>query len=155
MSRLTRFRLGRVAHSHIAPMKWQINILGQNHAPGDFQSVVVYFEFNIDVILALPSEVKISLYRIFQEILNNIVKHSGATYAKIRVKILDHTLLLNVRDNGEGFDLQSIAPNSLGLGIMHERADIIGATLNIKSNLGEGTEITVTWPYEERGTSSE
>jgi PAS domain S-box-containing protein len=112
------------------------------------------FEFDIDPIPALPSEVKISLYRIFQEILNNIVKHSSATYAMIEVKILDHTLLLSVRDNGEGFDLHGVAPNSLGLGIMQERANIIRATLNIKSNIGEGTQITVTWPYEERGTSS-
>jgi signal transduction histidine kinase len=113
------------------------------------------FEFDIDPIPALPSEVKISLYRIFQEILNNIVKHSGATYAMIGVKILDHTLLLSVQDNGQGFNLQGVAPNSLGLGIMHERANIIGATLTVKSNMGEGTAITVTWPYEERGTASE
>ncbi len=53
---------------------------------------------------------------------------------------------LHVSDDGRGFDPEGIAPESLGLGIMHERAEAIGATLTVESEIGRGTEVMVVWP---------
>jgi len=52
---------------------------------------------------------------------------------------------LRISDDGRGFNLESIPPESLGLGIMRERAEAIGATLAIGSEVGRGTEVTVVW----------
>ena len=53
---------------------------------------------------------------------------------------------MSVSDNGRGFNPESIQPHQLGLSIMRERAQAIGATLSIQSQPGQGTELTVTWP---------
>lgn len=96
----------------------------------------------------LSREVELSLYRIAQEALNNVVKHSKAEHAELRITFDDSTVQMEVSDNGSGF----IAPNSptefapnghFGLLGIHERADLIGARLEIESTLGRGTKIKV------------
>jgi signal transduction histidine kinase len=94
---------------------------------------------------SLAAEVEAALYRIAQEALNNVAKHSGATRATVRLKCAPDQTALCIRDNGAGFDPGGIAPNSLGLGIMRERAQAIGATLAIASQPSEGTEVNVAW----------
>jgi signal transduction histidine kinase len=94
----------------------------------------------------LPPAVKLSLYRITQEALNNVAKHSRATQAAIRLHVEDNGQVeLSISDNGQGFEPGSVSANSLGLGIMRERANAIGATLDISTEKGKGTQITVTW----------
>ena len=53
--------------------------------------------------------------------------------------------MLTVQDNGRGFDPERVAPNHLGLKIMSERAQAIGATLAVESQIGQGTQVTVLW----------
>ena len=93
----------------------------------------------------IPPDVKIALYRIAQEALNNIAKHSGASRAQITLHCQPHQVFLDIIDNGHGFDMNQVAPGSFGLGNMNERAGQIGAVLKMESKAGEGTEITVTW----------
>jgi signal transduction histidine kinase len=102
----------------------------------------------------LEAEVKVALYRIAQEALNNVAKHAGATRATVSLRCLtspaggmepEMRVELIIRDGGIGFDDGSIAPNSLGLGIMRERAEAIGAALTIESQPGAGTQIEVVW----------
>jgi PAS domain S-box-containing protein len=93
----------------------------------------------------LPNEVKVALYRIAQESLNNVAKHAGATQAAVRLECQPGYVDLCIRDDGSGFDLESLPPESLGLGIMRERAEAIGAALTIDSAVGRGTEIEVAW----------
>lgn len=101
----------------------------------------------------LPPDVHVTLYRIAQEALNNAVKHSRATEIAIK---LDHlptnghgcqsdTIRLCIQDNGRGFDPTNIPSNHLGLGIMRERAESIGAQLSLDSQPGNGTTIRVIW----------
>jgi len=52
---------------------------------------------------------------------------------------------LTINDDGQGFDMSSLAPDSLGLGIMRERAADIGASISVRSSVGHGTEIMVVW----------
>jgi signal transduction histidine kinase/PAS domain-containing protein len=103
-----------------------------------------------------PAEVKVALYRIAQEALNNVAKHADATQVVVSL----HCTLpsssqgegprvrveLSVSDDGLGFDPEDLSPEHLGLGIMRERAEAIGAKLRIDSQLGHGTQVTVVWP---------
>jgi PAS domain S-box-containing protein len=93
----------------------------------------------------LPEAVHVVLYRIVQESLNNVVKHSQATAGSISLKSEARQLILHIRDNGRGFDTDTSAVG-LGLGVMHERAALIGATLEVVSKPGMGTAIIVKWP---------
>ena len=93
----------------------------------------------------LPSEVKVAFYRIAQEALNNVAKHSGATEAKVNLDCQMDKAILTVSDNGRGFDKASLPADSLGIGIMRERAEAVGAGLEIESKAERGTVVKVTW----------
>ena len=101
----------------------------------------------------LPSEVKVALYRIAHEALNNVAKHAGASQAMVSLRCSPPSqrdeagmrVELCIRDDGRGFDMENVPPESLGLGIMRERAEAIGAMLKIDSQVGHGTEVVVVW----------
>jgi GAF domain-containing protein len=100
----------------------------------------------------IPPDVHIALYRIAQEALNNVVKHARASQATVRLcytcgdgEGTSLSVLLSMGDNGRGFDPVRVPQNRLGIGIMQERAQAIGATLSIDSHSGEGTQVTVLW----------
>jgi len=93
----------------------------------------------------LPAEVQVALYRIAQESLNNIVKYSRATQVDVTLLISCCHIEMEISDNGIGFDMAKIKPTSLGLRIMHERAEAIGAELRIDSAPGKGTQVRVVW----------
>jgi signal transduction histidine kinase/predicted hydrocarbon binding protein len=98
---------------------------------------------------SLPTDVKVAFYRIAQEALHNVDKHAGADAVMMRLDYGPESVQLTIQDNGRGFDVEDIPPNSLGVGIMRERADKIGATFNLDSQIGEGTTVTVRWPLLE------
>ncbi len=93
----------------------------------------------------LPSEVQVGLYRLCQEGLNNIAKHSNATVAEIILQSQNNSVKLLIRDNGCGFEPSNVTPGHYGLNIMRERADAIGADLSIKSAFEQGCEIEIYW----------
>ena len=101
----------------------------------------------------LPSSVKIALYRIAQEIFNNIAKHSGATKAQVQLRQSEDRIELMIRDNGVGFDRAHALSDRMGLRIMQERADQIGARLDIASSPGKGATITVQWAAQQPNQS--
>lgn len=93
----------------------------------------------------LPVDVKIALYRIAQEALNNIIKHARATEISLHLQLDETGARLRIEDNGRGFDPQFPNGGQLGLGIMRERAEEIGATLEIVSQPEKGTRVTCAW----------
>ena len=98
----------------------------------------------------LPSEVETTLYRIAQEALTNVAKHSGAaTVEVILERRADHVLLI-VEDDGVGFDPAGEGSGSRGFGLvgMQERAALVGANLEIESTVGHGTTILVRMAAE-------
>ena len=86
---------------------------------------------------------KIVIYRIFQELINNVLKHSKATEVAISINMLPH-FAMTVADNGKGFDTNTVSNNTLGLQNMISRAAIIGYSINIESTVNEGTRITLS-----------
>lgn len=99
----------------------------------------------------LPEEVAIVLFRITQEALRNVWRHSGATSAVITIEFSDRGTKIVVRDNGKGFKLPDKVGDlakhgKLGLAGMQERAQLVGGTLTAQSQPGKGTTITVEAP---------
>jgi signal transduction histidine kinase len=96
-----------------------------------------------------PSEIETALFRIAQAALNNVAQHAGARNAAVRLEIGADVLLLEVADDGRGFD--ATAPSDLrrwGLVTMRERAEAIGGSLRIDSAPGRGTRVIVEAPVE-------
>lgn len=96
----------------------------------------------------LPREVELSLYRIAQEALTNVVRHAKATQADLQIHFGEQEITLHVTDNGVGFEIPKsptdFAPSGhFGLLGIHERADLIGARLELESALDHGTRLTV------------
>ncbi len=93
----------------------------------------------------MDSTTALSVYRIVQELLNNIVKHSGATKASVAINVEDNNLLLSVKDNGKGIassDLETI--KGIGLSSIQNRVDMLEGKMKIKSSEGKGTQIEIT-----------
>jgi signal transduction histidine kinase len=90
-------------------------------------------------------EVKTSLYRIAQEALNNIAKHAQASHVDLSLRSDEGRIELSISDDGHGFDLDTIPPGHLGVGIMYERAAEVGAQLAIESAPEKGTQVRVVW----------
>ena len=100
---------------------------------------------SIDGDCDLPPEVQIAVYRIAQESLNNVFKYARATQVNVSLFLSPDGLRFEVCDNGIGFDMSTSKPTSLGLRIMRERAEAIGADFHISSTLGTGTCVEVVW----------
>jgi len=97
----------------------------------------------------LPHDVKVALYRITQEAFNNIAKHSGATQVFVTVQEEGDTTEVRIQDNGRGFSPALMAGAGMGLRIMRERAEDIGARLQVESASGQGTQLSIIWPTPE------
>jgi two-component system nitrate/nitrite sensor histidine kinase NarX len=95
--------------------------------------------------LSIPTEIKIGLYRITQEALNNVFKHARAEHVILSLQSRPDGLELSISDDGSGFDQSQVSSRQLGLKIMHERSQEINAHLEIDSKLGGGTEVIVHW----------
>jgi PAS domain S-box-containing protein len=99
----------------------------------------------VDTQAELPAGVQSGLYRIVQEALNNVLKHSLATQVTIYIASPDRGLQVEVSDNGCGFDEAALgACGGLGLANMRARAEKLGGLLQVVSRLGQGTRVTVT-----------
>jgi len=96
-------------------------------------------------------EVELLLFRIAQEALRNVWRHSGASRAWITVDFSDDKTVLTIRDNGKGFELPKrvsdlAGTGKLGLAGVEERAKLLGGSLTVDSELGKGTTVTVEVP---------
>ena len=102
-------------------------------------------QFTVDGDQQVPPDVQVVFYRIAQEALNNIVKYARASQLTVNLRLQEGSIRLAIMDNGVGFDVSAVPPNHLGLQIMRERAEAIGARVNVYSEPGEGTQVTVSW----------
>lgn len=95
---------------------------------------------------AIPLLSKHVLYRVTQEALHNVIKHASASKIDLRLTLEKLALVLEVRDNGKGFDPAGYFPNSFGLRSMRERVKSIQGTISIASTPGRGTLVSVRLP---------
>ncbi|MDB5199315.1 MAG: sensor hybrid histidine kinase [Chitinophagaceae bacterium] len=105
--------------------------------------------FNEREELEIPDSIKTCLFRIFQESLTNVARHSDAKEVKVKLQYINNQLILNIEDNGKGFDKQKIGEmKTLGILGMKERAMIMNGSYDINSVPGKGTIITAVLPYK-------
>lgn len=93
----------------------------------------------------VPAPLKIVIYRILQEALNNIAKHSRANLAIVALRKKEDYIELTIEDNGAGFDLENY-PKGFGLGSMRERVELSGGVFTVETAIGSGTAIRASWP---------
>jgi PAS domain S-box-containing protein len=98
----------------------------------------------------LPDAMKIGIFRIFQESLTNVARHSGGNKVIVRLQQPDKHLILTITDNGKGFDEKKANKKTLGLLGMKERTLMMGGEYNIKGRPGEGTTVTVIIPLADK-----
>jgi signal transduction histidine kinase len=100
----------------------------------------------------LAPKIEVTLFRILQEALTNVIKHAGATRVKVGLAILEQEVTLSVEDNGSGINsARAGAPpsqNRLGLASIQERALLLGGVCGIDSRPGEGTRVCVRIPVQ-------
>ena len=102
----------------------------------------------------VPDFLKIIIYRILQEALNNAASHSGADLVTISLAKTDGEMMLALQDNGQGFNLEDLvsadtAERGFGLTSMKERTELSGGSFSIDSSVGQGTTVRASWPIKE------
>jgi signal transduction histidine kinase len=102
-----------------------------------------------DLPRSVPPDIALCLFRVVQEALRNVHKHSGAPHAEVRIELVDSTLHLCISDNGVGFDVED-ASRSRGLGLwsMRERIRLVSGRFEIHSGNHLGTRIDVWTPIQ-------
>ncbi len=115
-----------------------------------------YPHINIELHLSapedeIPTSLKTAIFRICQESLNNVAKHSKANLVILSLQKIDKKIELAIKDDGQGFDLskkpkRKDLEKGFGLDSMRERAEILGGSLSIASSVGSGTTIHAIWP---------
>jgi two-component system, NarL family, sensor histidine kinase UhpB len=99
----------------------------------------------------LPPEVELVAFRVIQEALSNVARHSGAGRAEVRLGAGPSVLVINIEDDGTGFQLETALDSrrrSLGLFGMHERAALVGGLLSLDTAPGRGTRVRLEIPTE-------
>ncbi|MGZ3199297.1 MAG: sensor histidine kinase, partial [Croceibacterium sp.] len=105
-------------------------------------------------------EIEITLFRIAQEALNNVAKHSRATRADLKLGQFDAEYALTIVDPGVGFDPQALSGSGRGMATMRERAQAVGGRFEVSATLAQGTRIIAVVPLRsgfrtDRDTSKE
>ena len=109
--------------------------------------------------LKLDSDIEINLYRLIQEALNNTKKHAEATQIKVRLVASFPNIILNIEDNGKGFNVsdrmvQAYQKKRMGLRSMEERVSLLHGKMNIQSRLQQGTKIFIEVPFSGKSNRS-
>ncbi|MEE4264457.1 MAG: PAS domain-containing sensor histidine kinase [Desulfobacteraceae bacterium] len=99
----------------------------------------------------VPVPLRILIFRILQEALNNIAKHSRADAVTLSLKKDKRKIVLTIEDNGKGFDLHKeinagIQERGMGLQSMRERTELLGGSIEFRSEQGKGTTVCADWP---------
>lgn len=96
----------------------------------------------------LSPQTALILYRISQEILHNIIKHAGATAIGMRIDYEPQQFVLNIRDNGKGFDCEDFMQKGQGFRNMQNRAQLLGGQLLVDSGRRQGTKVSIRLPKQ-------
>ena len=105
-------------------------------------------------VFRLNKKIELIIFRIVQEVLNNIIKHANATSIQVKIDFETDIVELQIKDNGQGMDLSPLnqhpAGDGLGIRNMHNRAKMIGGVFEMHSTLNVGTLVKISLPKEIR-----
>lgn len=105
-----------------------------------------------DIPSRLPPEVEVVLFRIAQEAMHNIARHSGATAMTLRIRLTEGEVTMQLHDDGRGFDPAALSVRGSGQGLglagMRERASLLGGTVRVESAPGQGTTVEARLPVD-------
>ncbi len=118
---------------------WLCRVFGEAHS-----GIRVDRNINIEE-KEVPASLKLVIFRILQEALNNVAKHSKASLVRLSLNKASKKIELAISDNGEGFDVKETPRHGLGLVSMRERAEISNGSFAIESVKGKGTTVRMTW----------
>src|SRR5699024_3594041 len=142
------------AMSEMKALIWQLKPIGLEE--GIIDAIEKYagllgleLEVSVTGFYDVPDNVEIGLYRVLQEGLTNVRKHSGSSQAAISIVSKPDELLIGIKDEGIGFDQKEKSGYSYSLGNMKDRVKKLGGNLDIQSKQGEGTSIKVSIPRGE------
>ena len=107
----------------------------------------VYFQLK-GVLQQLDEDTALSIYRITQELLNNAIKHAGASFVEVSLELMPHQLRLMVVDDGKGMNWQSQKENAMGLGLKNVESwlKVLAGHIEVISSDGGGTKIAIEIP---------
>jgi PAS domain S-box-containing protein len=114
----------------------------------------ILVDVEVGQLCEIPPEVHVALYRVAQEALSNVAKHAEASRAAVELVCEAAAVQLTITDDGQGFDPNDVQAECMGLDIMRERVNAIGAAMTTTSQPGAGTSIVVTWPIPQTGGDS-
>jgi PAS domain S-box-containing protein len=117
-------------------------------SPGGQPAVEVDLAGDLD---ALPGSLQITVFRVCQEAMSNIRRHSGAMRAEVKVHRTDAEVWVEIRDNGTGFDVHAEPVRGFGLVGMRQRVRLAGGVFEAESAAGKGTTITARLPVRDEG----
>lgn len=154
--------LRKLAQSALDEMRGLVEQLRVESAEEDWRTVLsrhieetshrsgIQISFDDESQITLPAGVGKEVYRIVQEALNNVEKHSKALSAAVKIECPDNELFISVVDHGLGFQMLPIksVPGHFGLETMKERAAEFGGTFTVESKPGSGTEVLVSIPLQ-------
>lgn len=154
MAKATMRKLRLLTHDLRPP---ELDSLGLNSALKDMclsveEQTHLKIEYHGEKISHLPEIVTISLYRILQESLTNVVKHARATRVEVSLEAGEEALVLSIKDNGRGFDRGTVNTDRVGgIGLIgiRERLEFIGGQLEIVTQPGLGTQLIARIPWDE------
>ena len=134
-----------------ATLRWYTGKI-QEHAAISIRVDIVGEEHDLD------DAIKITIFRVIQESLNNIIKHAQASHVNISLSFEKKNVRIDVQDNGIGFDLDQVKQRrtkrpSLGLAGMEERAALLDGTVTVQSRPGYGTNVEALIPYHHAGSN--
>lgn len=113
------------------------------------------YEFEVVMQDRLGEGIESHLFRIIQEAVSNVIRHASASHLRVKLQQEGKKAVLSISDDGQGFDPQQVRDGSYGAHSIRERAEEIGGRLDVRSGLGQGTEVRVTVMLFETGEEEE
>jgi len=131
----------------IPTLRWFVNQFQERNG------IQVHFSVEGVAVVNIPNQVAVSMYRVFQEALNNITKHADASSVHVRLETSGNSISLEVKDDGRGFDTSEMKqrePGASGLGLigMQERLDLVEGSMSIHSTRNVGTTLRADVPIQ-------
>jgi signal transduction histidine kinase len=115
----------------------------ERHLERTLAATEIGYDCAVNKRIELPFDLKEQLFRIYQESLNNAIKHAGCANISVEMYAVGRRLKLSISDDGQGFNVEDKRDLGLGLSTMRERASLANAVYRLDSTMGRGTKVKI------------